>query len=527
MSKLCGTSGGKGNLGMFIERDPKICAAGVASSQATSRVADCLQHYLLQEEAEALIRDSIQPPPKPQKLPPLRRPPKQDMRNSGPYNQVREIINPPIKTKFQTLVQDFKESTYTSYWKKVVGTVPDPVPTLPAGFDVLSTQGKKLPDCGRLYDIVMPKDPLPDKTPASKQPGYQTNRNYCKTSYNPDIVFGMRTNVDTRGVYAKCCLTYDDIMEGTNLKKPVNTQLATFLDAKRVELGVAPAPYDNISCVPDGYAFGKLQPPSRIIDCLTTCELNPNRELFKKCLGHLNTLRKFMSKRYESTFFRQLYLSLRFYDKEKTGWIPKELVYEYCNRKFIRFNTSLIEPLLSMWDAFNGSHIKYETFVHMLNFTQPSPSFPKIPDIPDDCIDFRTTYTEMVKPGQDPGKNQMAGLPSGRYFDKDYPVTPIDCCKADRSYLPHESDAKACLCPSVFTLTNVSHRDMYAKREPDVIRKIFAAAEQTFDDETFNKIWNNAKKYHTQGWVCIETFRRSIDELENENKCNKTQGSLS
>lgn len=521
MSKLCGTSGGKGNLGMFIERDPTICAAGVASSQATNRVTDSLEHYLLQEEAEALIRDSIHPPPKPRKLPPLRHPPKRDMRNSGPFNQVAEIINPPIKTKFQTLVHDFKESVYTSYWKKIVGTGYDPVPILPAGFDVLTTQGKKLPDCGRLYDIVMPKIPLPDRTPASKEPAHQTNRNYCKSSYNPDMVFGMRTMVDKRGMYAKKCFTDDDIIEGTNLKKPVNTTLANFQDTKRAALGVPSAPYDNIKCVPEGYAFGKLKPPSRLIDCLTTCELNPNRELFKKCLGHLNTLRKFLSKRYESTFFGQLYLSLRYYDKEKTGWIPKEIIYEYCNRKYIRFNTSLIEPLLSLWDAFNGSEIKYETFVHMLNFTQPTPNFPKIWDIPDECIDFRTTYTEMVKPGQESDKSRMAGLPSGRYFDMDYPVTPTGCCKADRTYLPHESDAKVCLCPSVFTLTGVSHRDMYAKREPNIIRKIFEAADQQFDDETFKIIWDNAKKYHSQGWVCIETFRRSIAEVESSNKDKK------
>ncbi|XP_063830593.1 EF-hand domain-containing family member B-like [Ostrinia nubilalis] len=521
MSKLCGTSGGKGNLGMFRERDPKVCAAGIPSSQATNRVADSLQHYLLQEEVEALIRDSIQPPPKPQKLPPLRHPPKPDMRNSGPFNQVRDIINPPIKTKFQTLVHDFKESVYTSYWKKVVGKVPDPVPTLPQGFDVLSTLGKKLPDCGRLYDIVMPKDPVPDKTPASKQPGYQTNRNYCSTTFNPNKVFGMRANVDPRGKFAKCCLTYDNIIDGTNLKKPINTYLANFQDGKRVELGRASAPNDNISCVPDGYAFGKLKPPSRVVDCLTTCELNPNRELFKKCLGHLNTLRKFMSKRYEGTFFRQLYLSLRYYDKEKTGWLPKELIYEYCNRKFIRFNSSLIEPLLSLWEAFDGAQIKYETFVTMLNFTQSSPEFPKIPDIPDECIDFRTTYTEMVKPGQDSGTKRMAGLPSGRYFDMDYPVTPLGCCKADRVYLPHESDAKSCLCPSLFTLLNVSHRDMYAKREPDLIRKIFEGAGEQFDDEKFNTIWDNAKKYHTEGWVCIETFRRSMEELESAEKEKK------
>lgn len=513
MSKLCGTSGGKGNLGMFIERDKNICAAGVASSQPKQTVGQALQHYLLQEEAEALIRDSIHPPPKPRKLPPLRHPPKPDMRNSGPYNQVAELINPPLKSKFQTLVADFKETTYTSYWKKVTGRVSDPVPTLPQGLDIYTTMGKKLPSSGRLYDIAMPKVPLPDKTRLSKLPGYQIRRNYCE-SYNPNIVFGMRYNVDPRGIWAKCCLTDNTVLEGTSLKKPLNTKLANFQDVKKPHLGVTSAPYNNISCVPEGYAFGKLQPPSNVVECLTTCELNPNRELFKKCLAHLNTLRRCLCKRFEATFFRRLYLNFRYYDGEKSGWLAKNIIYNYCNTQFIRFNPALIEPLLSLWNAFNGSEIKYETFVLILNFTQPTPELPKIWDVGEDCIDFRTTYTEMVKPGQEIDRRRMAGLPSGRYFDMDYPVTPVGCCKADRSYLPHETDAMANLCPSVFTLTGVTHRDMYAKREPETVRKVFTAIGETFEDEEFEKIWNNAKKYHSKGWVCFETFRRSKAELE-------------
>lgn len=518
MSKHCGTIGGKGNIGMFIERDPQVCAAGKVSAQGSQSVRDSLQHYLLQEEVEALIRDSIHPTPKPCKLPPLRHPPKVDKRNSGPFNQVREVIGPPIKTKFQTLVADFQESVYASYWKKVTGKVTDPVPTLPQGFNIYTTMGKKSPDCGRLYDVVMPKDPIPDKTPPTKQPGYQTTRNYCE-SFNPNISFGIRYNCDPRGIWAKCCMTDNDVLGGTALKKPIHTTLANFQCATRSQLGVPFAPNNNISCVPKGHTFGKLEPePCKVAECLTTCKLNPNRDFFMKCLAHLNSLRKYMSKRFEPTFFKNLYLALRYYDTEKSGWLPKEIIYKYCNTKFVRFNSDLIEPLLTLWNAFNGSHIKYKDFVFMLNFTQSSPEIPKIWDIPEDCIDFRTTYSEMVKPGQEIDNRGMAGLPSGRYFDMDYPVTPSDCCKADREYLPHETDAKANLCPSIFTLTNVSHRDMYAKREPETLKRIFDAVGDKFDDETFEKIWTNAKKYHSQGWVSIETFRRSKNEIELEGK---------
>lgn len=139
--------GGKGNKGMFIERDPKVCAAGVPSSQPNQRVGNCFNYNSLQDEVDALVRDSIIPPPKPRILPPLRHLPRLDMRNAGPFSEATQLINPPVKTKFQTLVEDLKDTAYTSYWKKPIGSGPDPVPTLPEGFDIAETTlGMKTPD---------------------------------------------------------------------------------------------------------------------------------------------------------------------------------------------------------------------------------------------------------------------------------------------------------------------------------------------------------------------------------------------
>lgn len=110
----------------------------------------------------------------------------------------------------------------------------------------------------------------------------------------------------------------------------------------------------------------------------------------------------------------------------------------------------------------------------------------------------------------------MAGVPSGRYFDLDFPVTPDNCSKADRACLPHESDVKSCLCPSALTLLHVNHRHMYAKREPEVVRRVFEASGENFTDESFNAIWEEAKKFHSQGWVCYETFRRALEGNKKE-----------
>ncbi|XP_013187450.2 LOW QUALITY PROTEIN: uncharacterized protein LOC106132550, partial [Amyelois transitella] len=512
------TCGGKGNMGMFYERSPNICAAGLPTQQPDERVQDSLQHYLLKDETDALISDAIIPSKKPRPLPPLRRPMPVDKRFAGMFGEVPELVNPPSKSKFQTLVDDFKSTAYSSYWKKPLGTLPDAVPMLPEGFDINTTFGMKTPFHGRLYDIVMPKEPYPDKTPESKKPGVQLDYKYCEPPFKPHVTYGHRCNVDNRGILVKCCLTDDRVKIGTASRVIINTIQSNFQNTNQPRIGKQLAPYDNISCVPKGYSFGKLKPPDNLPECLTTCDINPDRQIFLKCLKHLNTLRKCLSTRFLPTFYRGFYLNLKYFDHDKSGWLPRQIVYDYCGTKLIRFDPSLIEPLLSMWQAFDGTKIKYKTFVHILNFKEPLPEMPKVTDVPQDCLDFRTTYSEMVKPDKEPDNSPMAGIPSGRYFDLDYPVTPIKYSKADQACLPHESDMKSCLCPSVMTLLTVNHRHMYAKRDPEIVRRVFEASGETFTDESFNAIWKEAEKLHSQGWVCYETFRRALEGKKKDSK---------
>lgn len=52
-------------------------------------------------------------------------------------------MQPPVRTRYQTLINDLKETTYESYWTKLDGRSKDPTPNLPAGMDPLGvTFGK-------------------------------------------------------------------------------------------------------------------------------------------------------------------------------------------------------------------------------------------------------------------------------------------------------------------------------------------------------------------------------------------------
>lgn len=521
MASLC-TSGGKGNVGMFFERSPRICAAGLPSLQPGQTVADCLKSQMLQDEADALISDVILPKPKEKPLPPLRKPIPRDTRYRF-HTESKYLINPEKKTKFQNLVEEFKETVYDSYWNKPVGVLPDRRTLLPEGLDPRNTTfGKKNESSQNLYDLVMPSVPLHDFTPNK-----QTKRIYCQLPFNPNACFGMKTNQDISGRNVERQIKYDYVLMGTSLAKPINTKHADYKIANESKLGSTLAPIDNQNCVPEGFTFGKTKPPNSttVRASLVTCKVSPDKELIFKCLGHLNTVRKCLSKRFQADYFPRLYLKLKYFDKKQTGWLPKKTVYDYCISQFIRFDPSLLEPLLLMWKALDQekSNINYKMFVRIINCREPSPEIPKIIDFPNEYVDFQTTYSEMVKPGQKKDMSWRAGLPSGRYLDLDYPVTPHWCVRAHQSYLPEETDMKCCLSPSIFTNLGISHRDMYAVRDSQTVKKVFEAAGEKLTEEQFDAVWDEATKYSSKGLVCFQTFRQALKvvKLPDENKLPK------
>lgn len=52
--------------------------------------------------------------------------------------QSRPVVRPLEKTKFQTLMNDLKETSYDSYWTKALGKTRDPIAGLPDGMDPLT-----------------------------------------------------------------------------------------------------------------------------------------------------------------------------------------------------------------------------------------------------------------------------------------------------------------------------------------------------------------------------------------------------
>lgn len=523
MSKTCKrqVAGGKGNFGMFIDRQPNICAAGRPSPLNEPSISVVLSLTTLQDEVDALIHDSIIPPPPKPASPPLSRQPLiRDVRHMGSNTEAQALINPPVKTKFQTLVEDLKETVYASYWNKAVGKIPDVVSKLPEGTDIFNkTFGSKPPHRISLYDVVMPNDQVHDEGQKTDSGKCNVNRNY-PSPFNPDAVFGAKYKNNVRESTLKQYLTDDRIPIGIHLKKHINVQHVEFLERTQARLGVPLFPINNMAGLPQGHVFGvnTSKDAISVANCLNHSHgvNNTQKELVKKSLVHLNTLRKCLSKRYDALFFKNLYLGLKRFDQCKTGWLPKKLVYDYCASRFIHIDKNLLENLLLLWKICNGAEIEYKSFVNVINFTQVTPHVPKIEDAPDLLVENRTIYSDMTKGGQETDTRLRAGAPSGWYLEKDTVFIPDTNCKADQGSLPHETDVRGCLNPSMFTIMGLSHRDMFAPREPITIRRVFEAAGEEFTNDSFDLVWEMAKKCHSQGLVCYETFRRAMREFNGE-----------
>lgn len=56
----------------------------------------------------------------------------------------------PDKTRFQTLINDLKETSYASYWNKNLGKSRDPTAGLPAGMDPIAVTFGKPSEKGSL-----------------------------------------------------------------------------------------------------------------------------------------------------------------------------------------------------------------------------------------------------------------------------------------------------------------------------------------------------------------------------------------
>lgn len=477
------------NVGTVVNRQPNVCAASKPNTIGSKGgIKSVLQNYCLEDEVNALLHDAIIPPQKPHRGRQRGSPPK-DMRNAGMFTEARNLINPPINSKCMDTINELKETSYASYWNKPLGSSRDTTPLLPEGGLKSVTFGKSTKSKESLYDVICPGNSCPNQDLHSHMPGVKSNRNYYKPAFDENKTFGYKYQ---SSLSIECCLKYENICLGKHLSSPIDVAQAKLKETTTPKLGLSLTPNDAIKSVPKGFRFGQVTKLGETAaNCLKHCKINPKKKFIYDCLGHLNCVRKCLRKSHPHTIFSTCYLKLKFMDKRKTGWLPKKEIYDFCTRNRILFQPNFIEPLLSTWNIFDGSNIEYETFIRVINYREPLPELPKIQDIEENYINVRTTYGEMVKPGQEHDVRSRAGLPTVRCLDLDCPVFSQ-------------------MVPSILAKYDVTYHDMYAARDQKTIRSVFENRGDKFTDEKFERVWNEAAKYHSKGIVCYESFCKAL-----------------
>lgn len=92
-------------------------------------VKQCLTYHSLEDKVQAVkyeYRIPDKKPPFTYKLPDLI-----NTRNVGVHTEVHKLLNKPSPTRYQTLINDLKETPYHSYWVAEVGKCRDCTGKLP------------------------------------------------------------------------------------------------------------------------------------------------------------------------------------------------------------------------------------------------------------------------------------------------------------------------------------------------------------------------------------------------------------
>ncbi|GLV38607.1 uncharacterized protein CBL_05606 [Carabus blaptoides fortunei] len=502
-----------------LERSPYICAAGKLFDY-TENVAECLKYYSLEDKVNALKHEANicdKKSPFNYKQPTIK-----NSRNSGVCTNMRTILQQPVKTRFQALISDLKETTYQSYWDKLEGKAKDTIGKLPVNIDPYSTTfGKKVVSDITAKELVSPSKSYDQVFNESEQ-GHElykkshndyyvserVNRKYGK-SFNPNRVFGETTAYDPRGIWAKCCLNLENKENVT-----VASKIQTDLQARKIpKLGESHAPNNNEECMCEGHVFGKVEKNSfSISEALSADDSLACHKDMKMYLSHINSLRLDLKKRYNNNLFSfsNFVASLRYYDKNKTGFIPLTTAYEVCTCYKIYFNKQIMESFFNVLEIVKENNIDYVRFVELLNWKV------YFPEIRRNCplekkYYYDTSYNAAINDYKviDNSKMDPAGIPSTRN-DVPVPMVPNTGCKADLDNLGMDTDAATIINPSIYTSYGLTFFDFFQPRSKDEIRFIFENVGYEFNQESFDVLWNKGCQHDKTGFVCVDTFNNLV-----------------
>ncbi|KAJ3655579.1 hypothetical protein Zmor_014702 [Zophobas morio] len=520
------------NKHKFIDRTPLILAAGKRSNDTEDSVANCLKNYSIADTSEALkyVANMDEKKNKPQ----FETEKYKNTMRKGIFTEIKPILQPKVKTRYQSLINELKETTYESHWNKVLGKGRDPIPGLPKGlnplevtFGIQSNKDESVkelinPSKG-VYQILTESQighDLYKKSHNNYNAGERICRNYLTPAFDSTKRFGEHSRYDPRGIWVRCACTWHQ-------NEPVvfvNKIQADFLNRTRSRLGECLTPNNIKKQLPENFVFGKPYKRElyRIEELLKDSNCPPcefKRDL-KRWLTSFNTLKTFIRRKVNIEFtLEDLCQRLLYYDKEKCGTLPLEVFYDVCACYHFLFDKENLEPFLQLLSIICNDRIEYKRFLDIVNYKKEPIQLMKLQDIPEQNQYYLTSSQAAVCDYViiNNVNSPTAGIPSIRN-DLSRPTVPLGGCRADLENLGEDCSAGILLNPSIYLNYGLSFRDFFIPRNQNVIRSLFEKAGYKINDTIFEKLWLESIEHDKTGLVCVDTFHKMLEKHNGEKK---------
>ncbi|KAI4464278.1 ef-hand domain c-terminal containing protein [Holotrichia oblita] len=520
------------NKGKYIDRAPIICAAGLPCDRKEN-AKDCLQYYRIVDKIDAVkhdlhIEEKEKFPFHPQRS--------VNTRHPGIYIETKDLIRPKPVTRYETVINDLKETTFVSHWDQELGKTRDSGGAFPEGMDVENTTfdhgvAELVNPKKSHFEVLFDSQEYHDmyrKSHNDYNPSERIDRGYLKPAFDPDKRYGMTTIYDPKGIWVKCATTWhlNDPLETANVIQ------SDYAEKSKPILGKALSPNKNINKVPKDYRFGKscVREMCGVLELLRDPTCHPcriKRELYY-WIASLNKLRDYIKRRRNKFIdLKEIQDKLVFYDKEKTGWLPVGTLIQICQCFNVWLDKNIIR-LATLLEIIRDDKIDYNEFLTLIDVNKPCPQLMTIKDVRTGNMYYTTTNMAAMEDRCfiDNSDMRPAGLPTIR-TDIGRPRPLAGQCKADIESLGQETNANAVINPSIFTNYGLSHRDFCLPRQPEYIRRLFENTGYEFPGDTFDKLWKIGVDLDKTGLVCIDTFKQLIAETlpppklktVKENKC--------
>ncbi|XP_067253921.1 EF-hand domain-containing family member B [Chanodichthys erythropterus] len=395
--------------------------------------------------------------------------------------------------------------------------------------------------------------------------GERVDRKYNWSHYGRESRFGVPTphHNDGRNISRSLHWPSDTLMQ--NSAKLVSKRCDNFREKTQPQTGKVHDPIAETLNVPSDHTFGVLMKPDSFGVGDLLHQTPPGEYLKGKDRQRtlVSAVRQHLKKsNYQN--FSSLLEAFRYYDKKGQGKIDKEDLKDVCHRFNMIISDPVLDELMNYCDVDKDGQIDFMEFSNFLNWKDKMPinrveqkiltgermawsapanmqrsdlqkasatkpliraedlepvevgssrktpkTLPRPRTVQDDFITSSSVISAAVG-GPSPANYHIYGVPTVR---TDLPAPRIKRV-SDRTNYGDEATAHYLLHPPLHFLYGVHEGEFFSPRSKEEIAQIFQKVGLNVPEETFEEAWKLASTRHPVGDVCVESFRKVLNELQ-------------